>query len=335
MKHQVISLSVVIPLYNKAAHIQRTLMSVLEQSSAVDEVVVVDDGSTDHSARIVKELIGLDPRFKRVRLIGKENGGVSTARNRGIQGARGTHIAFLDADDEWCPSFIAEIRSLIEAFPQARAFASNYYKQDAHRGTFLPKIRFCKKLPRQSVLDNYFSICSRGDLPFMTSSICIEKSLLRQVGGFPENEPMGEDQDVWSKVALKSEIAYSNQRLSIYHLEASNRACVTHYPQTECPFSRRLKRAVDNGRVPAHLRQAVLRYTATHLLYLAGNLMRTGKLAAGKAMLSDSRTRLLPLKRMALVTEYYLRKSTLRLSIIQSAMGITSRLLWKNSTTAH
>jgi len=86
--------SIIIPLYNKERQIARTLDSVLAQSVADFEVIVVDDGSKDGSAEIVKGYS--DPR---IRYIKKENGGVSSARNRGIQEARGEWILFLDGDD--------------------------------------------------------------------------------------------------------------------------------------------------------------------------------------------------------------------------------------------
>ena len=90
--------SVIIPLYNKEKYIQNTLQSVLNQTFENFEVIIVDDGSTDDGP----EKVGLISDC-RIRFIRKENGGVSSARNRGIAEARGEYIAFLDADDEWRP----------------------------------------------------------------------------------------------------------------------------------------------------------------------------------------------------------------------------------------
>ena len=86
--------SIIIPLYNKAKYIENTIQSVLKQTFKNFEVIVVDDGSTDDGP----EKVGLISDC-RIRLIRKENGGVSSARNRGIAEARGENIAFLDADD--------------------------------------------------------------------------------------------------------------------------------------------------------------------------------------------------------------------------------------------
>ena len=92
------AISVVIPLYNKVKYIRRALDSVLNQTSADLEVIVVDDGSTDGGGHVV-----LRQHDGRVRLIRQGNKGVSVARNRGVSEARADLIAFLDADDEWLP----------------------------------------------------------------------------------------------------------------------------------------------------------------------------------------------------------------------------------------
>ncbi len=88
-------ISVVVPLYNKGEEILKTLDTVFSQTVSDYEIIVVDDGSTDDGAAKVERL-----RDSRIRLIRKGNGGVSTARNSGIQAAQSDFIAFLDADDE-------------------------------------------------------------------------------------------------------------------------------------------------------------------------------------------------------------------------------------------
>ena len=99
-----ITFSVVIPLYNKGREIARTLGGVAAQTYTPLEVIVVDDGSTDDSARVVE---GLD--LPGVRLIRQPNGGVSAARNRGIAEAKGDYIALLDADDYWKPEYLERV----------------------------------------------------------------------------------------------------------------------------------------------------------------------------------------------------------------------------------
>jgi glycosyltransferase involved in cell wall biosynthesis len=107
-----INISVVIPLYNKAAEIERTLRSVLAQTLSPLEIIVVDDGSTDGSAAIVERVGG-----ERVRLVHQQNRGVSAARNRGIELSRGEYVAFLDGDDRWNPDYLQTLAAFIARHP--------------------------------------------------------------------------------------------------------------------------------------------------------------------------------------------------------------------------
>ncbi|WP_045857210.1 glycosyltransferase family 2 protein [Teredinibacter purpureus] len=304
-------LTVVIPLYNKAKHILDTLESVLNERPKVAEVIVVDDGSSDEGPLLVKHAIATQACYKAVKLIQQRNGGVSKARNTGIRYATGTHIVCLDADDQWLPGFCAEIHTLIHDFPNCRAFATNYYKK--HGDNWIePKIRFPRPIEQNTALHNYFEISSRGDLPFNTGSICLERTLLIEIGGFPENEPMGEDQDVWAKTALKTAIAYSPTRLEVYILDADNRACIHNPPKTECPFSVRLLAAVESGAFDDNDRIHVLRYTATHLLTLAKSLIAAGDYQHARQLLRDPRCKLLALKKWWLMGMLVSRQLQLR-----------------------
>ena len=103
--------SVIIPAYNAAWSIERTLKSVQAQSLADFEAFVIDDGSTDDTAARVVAAVGDDPRF---RLIRQPNGGVSAARNRGLAEARGRYVANLDSDDTWRAEFLARAVSSLE-----------------------------------------------------------------------------------------------------------------------------------------------------------------------------------------------------------------------------
>ena len=114
--------SVVIPLYNKADYINKSIESVLNQSFVDFELIVVDDGSTDTSAEIAQSFLTDDHK-----LIRQQNTGVSAARNTGVANARHELIAFLDADDWWEPDFLQEMKFLIESHPEAGLYSSNFY----------------------------------------------------------------------------------------------------------------------------------------------------------------------------------------------------------------
>lgn len=119
-------ISVVIPLYNKEAIIEKTLESVLSQDYSDFEVVVVDDGSTDNSVAKVEAI-----HDSRIRLIKQENGGPSKARNTGVKNAKGEWIVFLDADDEFLPEALATFHNLSDKHSEIEIFCcSSIYKCD-------------------------------------------------------------------------------------------------------------------------------------------------------------------------------------------------------------
>ena len=115
-------ISVVIPLYNKERYIERAVYSVLSQTFQQFEIVIVNDGSTDGSVSVIERM-----NNPLIRLIHQKNGGVSAARNRGIEEARFEYIAFLDADDEWKENHLEVIAGLIRKFPECGVFGTSYY----------------------------------------------------------------------------------------------------------------------------------------------------------------------------------------------------------------
>ena len=205
-------ISVVIPLYNKEKQIANALNSVLNQTYDDFEVIVVDDGSTDLSATIVEQYTD-----SKIKLIRKENGGVSSARNRGIIEAKSEYIAFLDADDEWRADFLQEISDLIIQYPYCKARGTNYlmHSGDKQENTILRKIPFEDE---RGILTNYFEICSCSHPPIHSSCICINKDVLTKIGGFPMGIKSGEDLITWARVAVETEFAYSLRPLAIYNV---------------------------------------------------------------------------------------------------------------------
>lgn len=282
------TVSVVIPLYNKSQTIIETLCSVFSQTVAADEVIIVDDGSTDDSYEKVYS------HFKNsVRIIYQKNSGVSAARNRGVKAATSDYIAFLDGDDLWSPHFLEEIHRLINKYPKSGVLATRYQYISGGNVFYNPKIRFNSHFffdnyLREGILDSYFSIASRGDLPFNSSTVAMKKSLLISLNGFPENEPMGEDQDVWARASLASTIAYSPRVLAFYNLAPADRACTQLPPKTECPFSKRLYQFALHCDDQLLAKQ-IIDYTAAHIRHLAVKNIDNGQYETAKFLLGDVR----------------------------------------------
>jgi glycosyltransferase involved in cell wall biosynthesis len=210
-------ISVVIPLYNKRDTIMRALESVFNQTIQPDEIVVVNDGSTDGSKKIVAEL-----NHPLVKLICQPNSGVSAARNRGISEAKCDWIAFLDADDEWLPEFLETIDSLYEMFPHSCVLATTYFIQN-HYGQRRNAI--IKKLPYKGdkgFLSNYFEVAECSEPPINSSAVVTKKDSLNAIGGFPTGIKSGEDLLTWARLAAKYRIAYSNNPLSVFVQKAGH-----------------------------------------------------------------------------------------------------------------
>jgi glycosyltransferase involved in cell wall biosynthesis len=210
-------ISVVIPLYNKQAQVAQAIASVMAQTLPPLEIVVVNDGSTDGSEIVVAEL-----NNPLIRLIHQENGGVSVARNKGIEMAQGDWIAFLDADDEWKLAFLETMQLLAKTYPQCRVVASAYELQD-YRGIRKPAI--LNKIPfagEHGILTNYFEVASCSHPPLWTSAIVAAKEALLSVGGFPAGVKSGEDLLTWARLAAQYKIAYSLLPLSIFIVDQAH-----------------------------------------------------------------------------------------------------------------
>lgn len=271
------SISVVIPLYNKEAHIADTLNSVLSQTARPFEVIVVDDGSTDKGVDVVRQ-------FTDVKVIQQANGGVSVARNRGVKEASGDFVAFIDADDFWSPHFLREIHAMIGRFAEADVFTTSYQFEIEDGVRVDPKIRFTKPVNQPRLLDDFFEVGARGALPFMMSSIVVRREAFAKIGLFPVGEPMGEDQDFFCRAALNCHIAYSPRALAVYNESAGNRACVRNVPTEECPFSERLRVVARHTESP-RLRAQIYDYCAAHILHLASLNVRSGNNRAARILL--------------------------------------------------
>ncbi len=218
-------ISVVIPLYNKEKSIGNTIRCVLAQTFQDFEIVIVDDGSTDNSANVVKQFTD-----ERIHLMHQENTGVSAARNKGIAEAKGEYIAFLDADDEWLPNHLEELNYLIVEFPQCKAFATSYVNNIAgvNHNIILNKMPFAGE---HGILVNYFEVASCSHPPICSITACISKQLLLQIGGFPIGVISGEDLLTWARVAIETHWAYSLKSTAIFISEGyTNKEAPKRYP---------------------------------------------------------------------------------------------------------
>ena len=214
-------ISVVIPLYNKELEVARALHSVICQSLAPREIIVVDDGSTDSSRAIVERITEEHPEAG-IRLITQQNGGVSAARNRGIHEATGDYIALLDADDMWLSGYIAEVCRLMEYYPDADAYATAFDIVNNDRRVAAP-------VPTNEGYVNPAEEALRGRYPIIPSTATLRKSTLEGIGGFPEGMQIGEDQWLWVAMLKRgAKFCFSPMSLVRYWRTASNRSATIY-----------------------------------------------------------------------------------------------------------
>lgn len=214
--------SVIIPLYNKAPYIAKAIDSVLAQTFTDYELVIVDDGSRDESARIASDAIS---GHENCRLIKQENAGVSVARNNGVKASQGDYLCFLDADDWWEPMFLEEMSRLVVALPDAGIYGTNYtiVNETKH------KTRVAQIGVEQGFKLGYINYCQvyakTMYMPLWTGAVCIPRGVFEEMNGFPEGIKLGEDFLLWLRIALKHQVAFLNKALAYYNqdVELDNR----------------------------------------------------------------------------------------------------------------
>lgn len=208
--------SVIIPVYNKEKYVQAAVKSVLNQTFTDFELIIVNDCSTDNSRKEVSKIIS-----EQIKIIEHhENKGLSASRNTGIKNATGNFIAFLDADDEWKPDFLATIKSLISTFFEAQLFATNYEELYAD-GIKVIHNQKLSKLGNDFLVDDFFEL-NLGKPIYFPGSLCVKKTVFDEIGYFDEKITYSEDVDFNIRTNLKFKLAYSTKALVTYTMFSEN-----------------------------------------------------------------------------------------------------------------
>lgn len=190
-------LSVVIPTYNRAAVLRRAVDSVFAQSWLIAgrdlEVIVVNDGSQDDTAAIVLK------EYPLVTYLYQENTGVSSARNLGIQSAKGEWVALLDSDDEWLPHKLERQFALLESSGLKVCHTEEIWIRNGKR------VNQMRKHAKTGgwIFHQCLPLCAMSP-----SSIIIHRSVFEQLGGFDESLPACEDYDLWLRLSARYEVVF-------------------------------------------------------------------------------------------------------------------------------
>lgn len=232
--------SVIIPLYNKAPYVAKAVASVLSQTFIDYEMVIMDDGSKDDSYNVALKAI---EGHSNCHLYKQENAGVSMARNNAVALSHGEYLCFLDADDWWKPTFLEEVSKLIEEFPDAGIFGTNY--------TIVNETNYRTRVASVGVEDgfdkgyvNYCRVYAKTMyMPLWTGAVSIPRKVFDEMQGFPKGVKLGEDFILWMHVASKFKVAFLNKPLAYYNqdVDVANRG--THH--LHCPKDHMLWNLTD------------------------------------------------------------------------------------------
>lgn len=214
-------ISVVIPCFNGEKYLATAIRSVLAQNWPSIEIIVVDDGSTDQSARLVKD------SFPGVKLVQQANQGVAAARNHGIDHATADWIAFLDADDVWLEGKLARQWQQLQDNPGVRM---NYTAWQVWQSEALaPSEAFTRQLQALGANPQHWGGPSGWIYPALlldcevwTSTVLAHRSVFEEVGNFDTSLRIGEDYDLWLRASRCTQILRVPQPLALYRTHAAS-----------------------------------------------------------------------------------------------------------------
>jgi glycosyltransferase involved in cell wall biosynthesis len=195
--------SVVVPTYNRAGVLGRALDSVFSQTRQPEQVIVVDDGSTDGTSEVIKR------DYPLVTWLRQTNAGVSAARNRGIAEASSEWIAFLDSDDEWQPG---KLERQLDALRQHPSFHICHTNEIWIRNG--KRVNEGKRHAKSGgwIFQRCLPLCV-----ISPSSVIVRRALLEELGGFDESLPVCEDYDMWLRICSRHPVLFLEEPLVVKH----------------------------------------------------------------------------------------------------------------------
>ncbi len=227
-----IRFSVVIPVHNKARHVAASIASALQQTWQPSEIIVIDDASTDESAAILSKMSD-----QRIRLLFRDIPGPGgyAARNLGIAESNGNWIAFLDADDIWHPSHLADMAAAIASAPESGCVATRYDHVFAtHRKPSKMIAELADIAGRSAGFRESLDIWVRaGECPIWTSAAAFRRDLLNRAGPFPAGKAVrGGDKDMWLRALSHAPFTYVPKISAEFHRDTDNKVSKTTSPDS-------------------------------------------------------------------------------------------------------
>lgn len=215
-------ISIIVPIFNTEKYLHQCLDSILSQSYGNFECLLINDGSTDASASICREYVAKDARF---RYFEKENGGVSSARNLGIERSGGAYITFIDSDD-WVEFDYLEVlyAAIIQETADISVSSYRTYEMSKNRWLFhaFKRVEHQKVFSRQELFNQLMFLHSFDSSYGFVSCKLVRKSVLAGIW-FNESTHLGEDMEFWFKLYLIAEkVVFSNRDTYVYRRDLND-----------------------------------------------------------------------------------------------------------------
>jgi len=247
---------VVIPTFNNARFVAEAIQSVLDQSVADLEIVVVDDGSTDATREVVGGIADRRVAYRR-----QENQGPSAARNNALRDATNELVAFLDADDLWLPDKLARQLALVDASPTVGLVHGAYIVVDEQRRELRRRLGpgLSGRVADRLAVENLVSGSATTAL--------VRRAVLDEVGLFDESLRGGEDWDLWFRIARVAELAYVPEPIAKVRLHSTNSTRAEERIRTD--LARLIGKIYSDPTLPPELRRLEPRAWAAMYLAMA------------------------------------------------------------------
>lgn len=245
--------SVIMPAYNAEKFIERSIKSVLDQTYANFELIVIDDGSTDGTKAQIETFTD-----DRVRYVYQKNSGVAAARNKGILESRGQYICFLDSDDEWMPGHLTLLNKLIEKYSGCGLYVTGYDIRLGNGEVIHKSQQILRSVVEEEFeSDNGFDLLNKHGYFLNTNTVCCRRDVFEKVGLFAEGVKNGEDDDMWYRIFAYYPLAISKAITTVYD-RANCGATGQRGEVFETFFLKRVNDLLSSHEVPQHRKRSLL-----------------------------------------------------------------------------
>ena len=251
--------SVIIPLYNKADVISRTLESVGQQTFRDFELIVIDDGSTDSGGDVV-DSFSKNASFP-ITLIRQENCGVSAARNRGANESHGRYLAMLDGDDVWLPFHLADLYEVYRQYPSAKVISTAFASSVGYRINE-------QRVHRYNIFDY-----PDGGYPICSDTLAVDREYFLSIGGYDVRYRNFEDRELYYRMAEDIGDFYANMRISALYLHDAREGAHVIVSQgfSKCAYMAFAAERIKEGKASEKMRRCV---ALSAFNYVRGDIVR-------------------------------------------------------------